>query len=330
MSFQQQGAVFCSSSQEKILCHGLLLIEKVKWIREYDVSNRSFFLTTTALISGLSLSTAGFAADLYVDGEPTMPTVLPAVSGVNGKISAEGGLFDAEGFGALSGSISLPLGQSFGVQIDGSVGTLDEEFFGSAGGHLFWRNPDYGLLGVYGSFTALDGVDAEVSRIGVEAEYYWNQVTLKGVIGAEFMDIDAPINYDETNLFAFSDVSFYAMDDLELSVGHRYTGEKHALALGVEYQLPQQIFASGVSLFAEGRIGEDNYQGAWAGVRMYLGDEKTLIRRHREDDPTDWAEDSLFGIMSDDGECVPSYPPYSGDGFYLNSCTGEEDYLDLN
>ncbi|WP_306257915.1 hypothetical protein [Pararhizobium sp. IMCC21322] len=291
------------------------------------MSNRKFFLTTTALISGLGLSTASFAADLYVEGAPAIPTVLPAVSGVNGKISVEGGLFDEEGFGALSGSISLPLGQSFGVQIDGSVGTLDEEFFGSAGGHLFWRDPAYGLLGIYGSFTAIDGIDGEVSRIGVEGEYYWNQITLKGVVGAEFIDVDAPANYDETNFFAFSDLSYYAMDDLELSVGHRYTGEKHALALGVEYQLNQQVFSSGVSLFAEGRIGEDNYQGAWAGVRMYLGDNKSLIRRHREDDPTDWAEDNLFGIVnSSDSACVPTLSEV-GDGEFLNSCTGESEFL---
>lgn len=286
------------------------------------MSNRSFFLTTTALIGGLGLSTASFAADLYIEGEPAMPSVLPAVSGVNGKISVEGGLFDEEGFGALSGSISLPLGQSFGVQIDGTVGTFDEEFFGSAGGHLFWRDPAYGLLGLYGSFTALDGIDGEVSRIGVEGEYYWNQLTLKGVVGAEFIDVDAPANYDETNLFAFSDLSYYATDDLELSVGHRYTGEKHALALGVEYQLSQQIFSGGVSLFAEGRIGEDEYQGAWAGMRMYLGDEKSLIRRHREDDPTDWAEDNLFGIVNNsDPSCVPTFSSL-GDGEFLNSCTG--------
>lgn len=287
------------------------------------MSKRSFFLTTTALISGISLSTVVHAADLYVEGEPVMPSVLPAVSGVNGKISVEGGLFDEEGFGALSGSVSLPLGQRFGVQIDGTVGTFDDKFFGSAGGHLFWRNPAYGLLGIYGSFTAVDGIDGEVSRIGVEAEYYWDQITLKGVVGAEFVDIDAPVNYDETNLFAFSDLSYYAMDNLELSVGHRYTGEKHALALGVEYQLNQQIFSSGVSLFAEGRIGEDEYQGAWAGVRMYLGDDKTLIRRHREDDPTDWAEDNLFGIVNaSDADCVPTFTN-EGDGEFLNSCTGE-------
>lgn len=286
------------------------------------MSYRTFFLTTTALISGLTFSGAAMAADLYVEGEPALPTLLPAVSGVNGKISAEGGLFDAEGFGALSGSVSLPIGHRFGLQLDGSVGTFDEEFFGSAGGHLFWRDPNYGLLGIYGSFTALDGVDGEVSRIGVEAEYYWNQVTLKGVIGAEFLDVDAPVNYDETNLFAFSDIAYYATDDLELSVGHRYTGEKHALALGVEYQLNQPIFASGVSLFAEGRIGEDEYRGAWAGVRMYLGDEKSLIRRHREDDPTDWAEDNLFGIVNS-SECFPTFTQVD-DSTYTNSCTGEE------
>ncbi len=43
------------------------------------------------------------------------------------------------------------------------------------------------------------------------------------------------------------------------------------------------------SLFAEGRIGEDDYHGVWGGVRFYFGQhDKTLIRRHREDDPNDW------------------------------------------
>lgn len=286
------------------------------------MSNRRFFMTTTALFSGLCLTNAAFAADLFIEGEPVEPTVLPAVSGVNGKISVEGGLFYEEGYGALSGSLSLPVGDSFGVQIDGMVGVLEDEFLGHAGGHLFWRNPAYGLLGIYGSHTAVEGIDADVSRIGIEAEYYWDRVTIKGVIGAESVDIGAPINYDETNLFAFSDLAFYPNDDFELAIGHRYTHEKHALALGAEYQLDQQLFSNGVSLFAEGRIGEDNYHGAWAGVRMYLGEEKSLIRRHREDDPTDWAEDNLFGFI-DDSECVPEFTEVS-EGVYLNSCTGEE------
>jgi hypothetical protein len=285
---------------------------------------RSFFLSTTALAGGCLFAASALAADLYVTGEPTLPTVLPAVSGVNGKISLEGGALDEEGFAGFKGSLSLPVGEQFGLQLDGSVGVLDEEFAGGAGGHLFWRDPSMALLGVYGSYTAIEALDGHIARLGVEGEYYWNQITIKGVIGAEFIDIDAPIDYDETNLFAFSDISYYANDNLELSVGHRYTGEKHALALGAEYQLDQQLFASGVSLFAEGRIGEDNYQGAWGGVRMYLGDNKSLIRRHREDDPTDWEEDNLLGIVNAAGNgCVPNAAELAGEGPY----TGGEGYL---
>ena len=41
------------------------------------------------------------------------------------------------------------------------------------------------------------------------------------------------------------------------------------------------------ALFAEGRIGEDDYHGVWGGIRFYFGQkDKSLIRRHREDDPT--------------------------------------------
>lgn len=298
--------------------------------------NRNFYLSTTALFGCFVLSSGAIAADLYVTGEPVYPTVLPAVSGLNGKISLEGGALDEEGFVALKGSVSMPIGERYGFQLDGSVGVLDAEIFGGVGGHLFWRDPSYALLGIYGSYTAIEALDGEVARIGVEGEYYWNQFTIKSVIGAEFIDIDqTALVYDETNLFAFSDLSYYATDDLELSVGHRYSGENHALALGVEYQLSQQIFASGISLFAEGRIGENDYQGAWAGMRMYLGDEKSLIRRHREDDPTDWAEDNLLGILNGagNGTCVPNAGELVGDGPIsdgqgsaegYNTCTGEE------
>ncbi|MEP0519976.1 MAG: hypothetical protein ABJO09_01390 [Hyphomicrobiales bacterium] len=289
---------------------------------------RKRFLTSTALISGLLLSTSVIAADLYVEGTPNVPTVLPAVSGINGKLSLEGGALDSDGFGAISGSLSLPIGHRYGVQLDAMAGILDDDFIGSVGGHLFWRDPSYALLGIYGSFSHADNVDGHVSRIGVEGEYYWNQFTLKSVVGAEFVDIDVA-SYDETNLFAFTDLSYYAMDNLELSVGHRYTGEKNALALGIEYQLDQQVFSSGIALFAEGRIGEDDYKGAWAGVRMYLGDDKSLIRRHREDDPTDWSEDNLFGIVVNDvpGACVPDAAQLNGSGGDFsegfNTCTGE-------
>lgn len=289
---------------------------------------RKQFLSSTAFASALLFSSSVIAADLYVEGNPNVPTVLPAVSGINGKLSLEGGALDEDGFAALSGSVSLPVGYRYGAQLDGTVGILEDDFIGSVGGHLFWRDPSIALLGIYGSYSRNDNVDGDASRIGVEGEYYWNQFTLKSIVGAEFVDIGIAA-YDETDLFAFTDLSYYAMDNLELSVGHRFTGEKNALALGIEYQLDQQVFSSGVALFAEGRIGEDDYKGAWAGVRMYLGDNKSLIRRHREDDPTDWAEDNLFGIVVNGvpGVCVPDATQLASGGTGsegFNTCTLED------
>jgi hypothetical protein len=50
------------------------------------------------------------------------------------------------------------------------------------------------------------------------------------------------------------------------------------------------------SAFVEGRVGSNQFEGIWGGLRVYFGQkEKSLIRRHREDDPTTW--DTLFSII---------------------------------
>lgn len=286
---------------------------------------RNKFLSSTFLASAVMLSKATFAADLYIEGTPVEPTVLPAVSGINGKVAVQGGGFDEEGFGLITGSLSLPLGDPFGVQIDGMVGVRDGDFVGGGGGHLFWRNPATGLLGVYGAYTHREDIDGSVARLGVEGEYYWDNWTAKALVGVEFVDTDNPLlAADDESFFALSDISYYANENLQLSVGHRYISERNALALGIEYQLEQSMFASGVSLFAEARIGENDYQAAWGGVRFYFGEDKSLMRRHREDDPDFLGDEDLFGLE----DCVPTITSVNvsspSDGQNLtNSCTGE-------
>ncbi|MEH6725337.1 MAG: hypothetical protein V7703_04195 [Hyphomicrobiales bacterium] len=284
------------------------------------MSIRSLCLVSTALISGVVFPGTSGAADLFLEGTPVEPSVLPAVSGINGKISVLGGSLFDDGYGALSGSLSVPVGVRFGLQLDGSVGTHDGEFIGGGAAHLFTRDPNIGLLGLYGSYSHIENLDAGVSRIGVEAEYYWQQFTLKAVVGAEFFDVDNSVDVDDESLFAFSDISYYPNDNLELSIGHRYTAGTHALALGVEYQLDQQIFSSGVAVFLEGRVGENDYQGIWGGVTLYIGDDKSLIRRHREDDPDDWGEDNLLGaVLAGEDVCVPD--PWQLRYEFYNTCT---------
>ena len=51
--------------------------------------------------------------------------------------------------------------------------------------------------------------------------------------------------------------------------------------------------------FAEARIGEGDFQGVWGGLRFYFGNkDKTLMKRHREDDPVNWGASNLFSITN--------------------------------
>lgn len=259
------------------------------------MKHRDLFVTT-ALVSGMLCSATAYGADLYLEGTPAEPTMIPAVSGVNGKLAISGGEFDDDTFGTLTGAISVPLGMRYGLQADGILGTRDGEFVGGGAAHLFWRDPTTGLLGLYGSYTHREDFDGSVSRLGVEAEYYWNNWTAKTLVGAEFVDAGSQFAEPDDDFFAFTDIAYYLNDDFEVSVGHRYTADRNALALGVEYQLDQDVFSSGVSLFAEGRIGEDDYQAVWGGIRVYFGDEKSLMRRHREDDPDGYGDEDLFDL----------------------------------
>ncbi len=259
------------------------------------MTNREL-LITTALVSGVLYSSTAFGADLYIEGTPVEPDIIPAVSGLNGKIALSGGTFDDDEIGTLTGAVTVPLGMRFGLQGDGMVGVRDGEFVGGGAAHLFWRDPTVGLLGLYGSYTRREDFDGSVSRVGVEAEYYWNNWTAKTLVGAEFIDAGSQFAEPDDDFFAFTDIAYYLNEDFEISVGHRYTADRNALALGVEYQLDQDVFSSGVSLFAEGRIGEDDYQAVWGGVRVYFGDEKSLMRRHREDDPDGYGDEDLFDL----------------------------------
>jgi hypothetical protein len=261
-------------------------------------------------------SEAAFSADMAVKAPPAAGCVQ-AVDGVNGKISGFGGSLDNKTYAGFDGSIAAPLGCQYGAQLDLTGADFDGRFLGTVAGHVFWRNPAQGLLGAYGDYTQWDefgGVRA--GHVGPEAEWYNGRWTLQGVGGAEFGNsVTGTINgitqtfnvrtrfFDEVNL------AYYPQDDLEVYAGHRYLGGRNALALGGEVGFPMNHGVMG-ALFAEGRVGEDNYHGVWGGVRFYFGQkDKTLIRRHREDDPTNWSNgaDSVFnnGSQTTGLSCPP-------------------------
>jgi len=219
---------------------------------------------------------AALAADVV--NEP-----LCAVSGVNGKIEAIGGYSendDESGNALISGlgSLSIPLGCDFGFQADvGIIDELDDTTYGGAV-HLFARDPDSYLFGVTGGY--FDAGDANLWAIGPEAELYFGQFTLQAWGG--YVDIDADDDAGGgSDGFIDIDASYYATDDLRLYVGGNILADQEFLRAGLEYQ-----FADAMTASFGAKIGENDYVGITGGLSFYFGsDDKSLIRRHREDDP---------------------------------------------
>ena len=50
----------------------------------------------------------------------------------------------------------MPLGQQWGLQIDGLLWPMGRQPRYGTAGHLFWRDPNVGLAGIYRSFKRLD------------------------------------------------------------------------------------------------------------------------------------------------------------------------------
>ena len=92
--------------------------------------------------------------------------------------------------------------------------------------------------------------------------------------------------------------AYYVTDNFKLLIGHLYQSGHHGLRLGAEHG-----FALGggrmASLFAEALFAERGSTTVLPGLRVYFGQhDKTLIDRHRQDDPS-----NLFatGLPTEDG-----------------------------
>jgi hypothetical protein len=290
---------------------------------------RQWYRSTTFLsgiVGGVFLSTIhASAADIYSPAPYTKAPAsifAPAVDGFNVKADAFGGSYSHQSIGGVRGSFSTPVTPSTGLQIDLQGGAHGGDPFAAVSGHLFWRDPNRALFGLYASYTHLDRFGgANVGQVAAEGEYYWGRWTLQGIAGVEFGNTTGdtsstsstiPQNfifpgvttvntftegYDiRTRFFDQINLKYYLTDNWDAYVGHRYLGGKHAFAVGSEYAMPLGNRTLG-SAFAEARVGSGDFQGVWGGLRVYLGQkDKTLIQRHRQDDPIVW--DTLFSILN--------------------------------
>lgn len=227
----------------------------------------------------------------------------PAVSQTNGKLSLEGGVAGVDGrdggAGLAQGSLTLPLGSSFGVQADGAVGVMNGGFAWGVGGHLFWRDPARALLGLMASTAETNNFGW--TRVGVEGDLYLGPITLAGHGGYQWGNDSRRINVD-SGFFGGADVRFYLNENFAMTAGGGiYAGDWLARG-GLELQ-PGLFKMPGLALFARGAVGEDNYYRLTAGVRFYFGADKSLMRRHREDDPEPIPFENNTGEKKD--RCIP-------------------------
>ena len=209
-------------------------------------------------------------------------------------------------------SLSIPVGDRFGLQAD--IAALNEfgDTYRGVAVHAFTRNPDSYLLGITGGFGAANA--ATFGFIGPEAEFYADRVSIEAWVG--YMDLDLA-GVQSAQFFGFGDVAYYANDNLRLALGASTVAGFKSGHVNAEWQLTDTGLP--LSLTAEGRVGDAGYVTASVGLKLYFGaEDKTLIRRHREDDPRNRTLD-IFGAAGSafkpPGRGVPTTCPLVGQFF---------------
>jgi hypothetical protein len=222
---------------------------------------------------------------------------LPAVDGPSGKLMFVHGGTGGDKWTGLEGALTVPLGHRFGLQLDGAAGGLDgslgkSAFYGT-GAHLFWRDPSTGMVGIEAGFARLDAMGGmNTYSLGIEAERYWNSVTLGGLIGlvdastTTYTTAFGNLRHDPSPHFvAAANLAWYPDENLAVTVSGSVSGSRAAAGVGIEWA-PASATSVQPSIFARAVLHDGGDVSAVAGLSIYFGGQpKPLIRRHREDDP---------------------------------------------
>ena len=209
----------------------------------------------------------------------------PAVSEVNGKVDYAGGNMNSSEGNNFSASITLPVTHQFGFQADALYSRIsDLNFYGGAG-HLFWRDPGVGLLGLTGGYLYRDGVDnINTYQIGAEGQFYYKQFTFGFFAGIGSIDYKYAAPFIDTDPMRFVgrvSVDYYPLENLRVGASYTTAFENNLGRGEIEYQTP----INGLAITGEVAVGDHGYDDWLIGMRYYFGGKKTLRERQRQDDP---------------------------------------------
>lgn len=246
---------------------------------------------------------SGYFAGILLTFEVAMAN--SAVSDINGKMGVMHGSLDSESITSLEGSIAWPIQDHFGFQLDAlysnvnrqpfGFGQTDDVHVGGLGAHYFWRDSETALVGLQAGYVM--GSPADSWEFGIEAERYFESLTLGGKVGMASVQFDssaAPFERDKDAFYFQLYLGFYPIDDLWIApnIEHRFGNTYYGLE--IEYELP----VSGLSIFANAMQGENDYQHAQIGMRYYFDTDKPLKLRHRESDPKIQLHSIQYGVAA--------------------------------
>ena len=125
----------------------------------------------------------------------------------------------------------------------------------------------------------LGSVDQD--RLGAEGEAYFDTTSLRLRAGYQGGDV-------KDGAFIGARGRWYANENLALSIAYENAAGRSNGKAGIEWQ-PEFSGLSGLSIFGEAEVAANSYNREVIGLRYYFGANKSLIHRHRQDDP-----DELF------------------------------------
>jgi hypothetical protein len=225
-------------------------------------------------------------ATLFGFGANAAAAKDPAVSQTNLKITGSGGTVDDEGAWFANGILTAPLGNSFGLQLEGGGGSIDGNAVWGASGHLFTRDPESYLLGLFAAYAAESEFDLDATRVGAEAEIYLNQVSLLVAAGYQFS------SHIEETAFGDVEVRWYVTNNFVLSGGGSFDEENSVGRVGVEWQ-PGFSALPGLAFHVDGAFGDNDFDSIMGGITYYFGANASLKDRHRRQDP----DSALFSLF---------------------------------
>ena len=221
---------------------------------------------------------AAIAALVGFGAAGTASAKEPAVSQPNLKVVAVAGETSSDSAWVIGGGLTLPVGQQWGLQIEGAAAGVDDDSIYGTAAHLFTRDPDQYLLGLFAAYASEDNFGLEATRVGAEAEIYLNQVSILAKAGYQFSDTVAEGFVGDIEL------KWYLSDNFAVSGGAGFDENSSVAQGSIEWQ-PGFSALPGLAFRVDGTVGEEDYHSVLGGITYYFGADASLKDRHRKQDP---------------------------------------------